>query len=51
MKLQGVPTEWRKYAMPDFPRYRRLALEVKWLQPIARFEIYWVHQDGIVETQ
>lgn len=35
-------------ALPDFPRYRRLAEKVAWLQPIVRFSFMWVRQDGTV---
>jgi hypothetical protein len=33
-------------ALPDFPRYRNLSQKVAWLQPIARFAIMWVREDG-----
>lgn len=36
-------------ALPDFPRYRRLAEKVAWLQPAARFKYFWVHEDGAIE--
>lgn len=36
-------------ALPDFPRYRRLAARVAWLQPVARFAFHWVMEDGTVE--
>ena len=38
-------------ALPNFPTYRGLAQRVAWLQPIARFTILWVQEDGTVETQ
>lgn len=36
-------------ALPDFPRYRKLAARVAWLQPVARFSFLWVLEDGTVE--
>ena len=38
-------------ALPDFPRYRRLAKRVRWLQRPARFSFIWVRQDGTVEQE
>ncbi len=38
-------------ALPDFPTYRGLAQRVAWLQPIARFTMLWVQEDGGVEAQ
>jgi hypothetical protein len=38
-------------ALPDFATYRGLAQRVAWLQPIARFTILWVQEDGTVEAQ
>lgn len=38
-------------ALPDFPTYRGLAQRVAWLQPIARFTMLWVQEDGTVEAQ
>ncbi len=35
-------------AMPDFPRYRKLAQKIAWLQPIARFSYFWVLEDGVI---
>ncbi len=35
-------------ALPDFPRYRKLANRAAWLQPIARFSLMWVQEDGTV---
>lgn len=37
-------------ALPDFPRYRDLAMRVAWLQPVARFSLIWVMEDGTVEV-
>jgi len=37
-------------ALPDFPRYRDLAARVVWLQPVARFSLIWVMEDGTVEV-
>jgi len=36
-------------ALPDFPRYRDLAARVVWLQPVARFSLIWVMEDGTIE--
>ncbi len=33
-------------ALPDFPRYRRLAERVRWLQRVARFSYLWVRRTG-----
>lgn len=38
-------------ALPDFPTYRGLALRVAWLQPVARFSILWVQEDGSVSSE
>lgn len=38
-------------ALPDFPRYRKLAEKVAWFQSIARFTYYWVHSDASIEIQ
>jgi hypothetical protein len=35
-------------ALPDFPRYRKLAEKVIWLQPVAKFIYYWVQENGEV---
>ncbi len=35
-------------AIPDFPRYRKLAEMISWLQPIAKFTYLWVHEEGEV---
>lgn len=37
--------------LPDFLTYRGLAQRVAWLQPIARFTMLWVQEDGTVEAQ
>ena len=33
-------------ALPDFPRYRRLAQRINWFQPVAKFVYYWVQESG-----
>lgn len=38
-------------ALPDFPRYRRLAERVCWLQSSARFSYLWVREDGSVRAE
>jgi len=38
-------------ALPDFPRYRRLASKIAWLQPVARFTYYWVQSSGEVVVE
>lgn len=38
-------------ALPDFPRYRRLAEKVRWLQPVARFAYFWIDEDGTVRIE
>lgn len=35
-------------ALPDFQRYRKLALRISWLKPIANFVIFWVQENGEV---
>ncbi|RJR26680.1 MarR family transcriptional regulator [candidate division WWE3 bacterium] len=37
-------------ALPDYPRYRKLAAKITWLQPVTRFSYYWVREDGIVDV-
>jgi len=39
------------FALPDYPRYRKLSEKVIWLQPIVRFSIFWVRRDGNIEVQ
>ncbi len=36
-------------ALPDFPRYRRLAEKIAWLQLAAHFAYYWVQENGAIE--
>jgi len=38
-------------ALPDFPRYRALAQRIGWLQPVAEFAYFWVHEDGTVAVE
>jgi len=38
-------------ALPDFPRYRKLAEKVAWLKPVARFTYIWVSEDGSVKVE
>lgn len=38
-------------ALPDYPRYRRLAEKVRWLQRGAHFSYLWVHEDGSVSEE
>jgi hypothetical protein len=38
-------------ALPDFPRYRNLALRVNWIRPVARFSYYWVQENGDVRVE
>ena len=38
-------------ALPDFPRYRRMAEKVRWLQPVARFAYFWIDEDGTVRVE
>jgi hypothetical protein len=38
-------------ALPDFPRYRKLAEKVAWLKPVARFTYYWVRSDGSIGVE
>jgi hypothetical protein len=35
-------------ALPDFPRYQRLAERIGWLHAAARFVFIWVGEDGSV---
>jgi len=37
--------------LPDFPRYRRLAEKVLWLQPTIRFSFIWVSQSGQITLE
>lgn len=38
-------------ALPDYPRYRRLAQKIAWLQPVVRFSYFWAHEDGTIAIQ
>lgn len=35
-------------ALPDYPRYRKLAEKVAWLQLVARFTFFWVQESGLI---
>lgn len=35
-------------ALPDYPRYRKLAQKIAWLQPIAGFSYFWVLEEGVI---
>lgn len=37
-------------AFPDFPRYKKLAERVAWLQPVVRFSFLWVGENGTVDA-
>lgn len=36
-------------ALPDYPRYRKLAERIAWFRAAARFSYFWVQQDGTVD--
>jgi len=38
-------------ALPDFPRYRRLAERIRWLQPVLKFAFLWVAENGDVHIE
>lgn len=38
-------------ALPDFPRYRKLASKITWFQSAARFSYYWVSENGHVSVE
>jgi hypothetical protein len=38
-------------ALPDFPRYRKLAEKVSWFKPVARFSYFWVDKNGNVSVE
>lgn len=38
-------------ALPDFPRYRKLAAKVAWLQPVAKSVYLWVDEEGSVQVE
>jgi hypothetical protein len=38
-------------ALPDFPRYRRLAERIRWLQPVLKFAFLWVAENGNVHIE
>jgi len=33
-------------AMPDYPRYRKLAQKIPWFKKAAHFAYFWVKEDG-----
>ena len=33
-------------ALPDYPRYRKLAKKIEWLKPVAKFVYFWVRENG-----
>ena len=38
-------------ALPDYPRYRKLAKRIEWLKPVAKFVYFWVSANGDVTTE
>lgn len=38
-------------AIPDFPRYRKLAKKIDWLESVARFSYYWVKENGQISVE
>ncbi len=38
-------------ALPDFPRYRKLAEKITWFKPVAKFSYFWVNEDGQVSVE
>ncbi len=38
-------------ALPDFPRYRKMAARITWLKPVARFSYFWVGENGEVVVE
>lgn len=37
-------------ALPDYPRYRKLAERVEWFRSVAHFRFLWVCEDGLVQA-
>ena len=38
-------------ALPDYPRYRKLAERASWLRALTPFYLIWVKEDGTIEVQ
>lgn len=38
-------------ALPDFPKYRAMAQKILWLKPVAKFNYFWVKEDGRVSVE
>lgn len=38
-------------ALPDYPRYRKLAERIVWFRAAARFTYFWVRQDDTVDEE
>ena len=38
-------------ALPDYPRYHKLAKKITWFQPIAKFSYFWVKENGDVSVE
>ena len=38
-------------ALPDYPRYRKLAKRIEWLKPVAKFVYFWVSANGDVTPE
>lgn len=38
-------------ALPDFPRYRKLAEKIAWVKPVVNFTYCWVNEFGQVSEE
>jgi len=38
-------------ALPDYPRYQRLAKKIPWFKPVAKFSYFWVKENGEVSVE
>jgi len=38
-------------ALPDFPRYHALAKQISWFKPVARYNYFWVRENGEVVVE
>ena len=38
-------------AFPDFPRYHKSLAKVAWLQPVIKFDVFWVSESGEVRRE
>jgi hypothetical protein len=38
-------------ALPDFTRYHAMAKKISWFKPVARFNYFWVRENGEVVVE